>query len=76
MNLGHQIGLVLFFFFAASRRNAPGDRDKALSIIIPIVESGDRVPSDVYCLCGRIYKDIFLSSNLSDPRARDQACYW
>ncbi|XP_072572359.1 mitogen-activated protein kinase kinase kinase 5 isoform X1 [Paramormyrops kingsleyae] len=71
-----QQNIKFHYIFALNRRNAPGDRDKALSIIIPIVESGDRVPSDVYCLCGRIYKDVFLSSNLSDPRARDQACYW
>ncbi|KAG9334223.1 hypothetical protein JZ751_008471 [Albula glossodonta] len=57
-------------------RNLPEDRAKALSIILPIVESGGRVASDVYCLCGRIYKDMFLSSGFTDTRSRDLACYW
>lgn len=59
-----------------SRRNRPGDREKALSVILPIVQSGEPVASDVYCLCGRIYKDMFLSSGFKDANCRDQACYW
>uniref|UniRef100_A0A8C9WG80 mitogen-activated protein kinase kinase kinase n=1 Tax=Scleropages formosus TaxID=113540 RepID=A0A8C9WG80_SCLFO len=71
-----QQNIRFHYIFALNRRNGPGDRNKALSIILPIVEKGERVPSDVYCLCGRIYKDIFISSGLTDPRSRDQACYW
>ncbi|KPP76383.1 mitogen-activated protein kinase kinase kinase 5-like [Scleropages formosus] len=71
-----QQNIRFHYIFALNRRNGPGDRNKALSIILPIVEKGERVPSDVYCLCGRIYKDIFISSGLIDPRSRDQACYW
>lgn len=59
-----------------ARRNRPGDRAKALEAILPIVESGGKVASDVYCLCGRIYKDIFMSSGFTDQSNRDQACYW
>lgn len=62
--------------FHGNRRNQPGDRAKALEEILPIVESGGKVVSDVYCLCGRIYKDIFMSSGFSDQHSRDQACYW
>lgn len=58
------------------RRNRPGDRAKALELILPIVESGGKVASDVYCLCGRIYKDMFMSSGFADQGSRDQACYW
>uniref|UniRef100_A0A6Q2XR07 mitogen-activated protein kinase kinase kinase n=1 Tax=Esox lucius TaxID=8010 RepID=A0A6Q2XR07_ESOLU len=64
------------YVFALNRRNRPGDRAKALESILPIVESGGRVASDVYCLCGRIYKDMFLSSGFKDTRSRDQACDW
>lgn len=62
--------------FSHARRNHPGDRAKALEAILPIVESGDTVASDVYCLCGRIYKDMFMSSGFTDQNSRDQACYW
>ena len=65
--------LDMFFFF---RRNCPGDRAKALAVILPIVESVVKVASDVYCLCGRIYKDTFMSSAFTDAHSRDQACYW
>lgn len=58
------------------RRNRPGDRAKALELIEPIVNSGGKVASDIYCLCGRIYKDMFMSSGFTDQSSRDQACYW
>ncbi|XP_044064373.1 mitogen-activated protein kinase kinase kinase 5 isoform X3 [Siniperca chuatsi] len=72
---GHQ-NIKFHYIFALNRRNHPGDRAKALEAILPIVESGSKVASDVYCLCGRIYKDMFMSSGFTDERSRDQACYW
>ncbi|XP_026227916.1 mitogen-activated protein kinase kinase kinase 5 [Anabas testudineus] len=72
---GHQ-NIQFHYIFALSRRNHPGDRTKALQAILPIVQSGDTVASDVYCLCGRIYKDMFMSSGFTDQHSRDQACYW
>ncbi|KAM8735760.1 mitogen-activated protein kinase kinase kinase 5 isoform 1-T1 [Acanthopagrus schlegelii] len=71
----HQ-NITFHFIFALNRRNRPGDRNKALELILPIVESGGKVASDVFCLCGRIYKDMFMSSGFTDERSRDQACYW
>uniref|UniRef100_A0A4W5Q4P1 mitogen-activated protein kinase kinase kinase n=1 Tax=Hucho hucho TaxID=62062 RepID=A0A4W5Q4P1_9TELE len=71
-----QQNIKFHYIFALNRRNRPGDRAKALEVILPIVESGDRVASDVHCLCGRIYKDMFMSSGFKDHRSRDQACYW
>ncbi|XP_056330985.1 mitogen-activated protein kinase kinase kinase 5 [Danio aesculapii] len=64
------------FIFALNRRNHPGDRVRALKLILPIVESGETVASDVYCLCGRIYKDMFLSSGFKDTNSRDEASKW
>ncbi|XP_061814603.2 mitogen-activated protein kinase kinase kinase 5 [Nerophis lumbriciformis] len=71
----HQ-NIKFHYIFALNRRNKPGDRAKALEEILPIVESGGVVVSDVYCLCGRIYKDMFISSGFTDQHSRDQACYW
>uniref|UniRef100_A0A669D0N0 mitogen-activated protein kinase kinase kinase n=1 Tax=Oreochromis niloticus TaxID=8128 RepID=A0A669D0N0_ORENI len=71
----HQ-NIKFHYIFALNRRNKPGDREKALKEILPIVESGNKVASDVYCLCGRIYKDMFMSSAFTDESSRDQACYW
>ncbi|XP_015230026.1 PREDICTED: mitogen-activated protein kinase kinase kinase 5-like [Cyprinodon variegatus] len=71
----HQ-NIKFHYIFALNRRNRPGDRAEALKLILPIVESGDKVASDVYCLCGRIYKDMFMSSGFTDVSSRDQACYW
>ncbi|KAL7874477.1 hypothetical protein SRHO_G00054470 [Serrasalmus rhombeus] len=59
------------YIFALNRRNRPGDRAKALSVILPIVESGEQVASDVYCLCGRIYKDIRDSTPM-DKRKKEK----
>ncbi|KAK2909977.1 hypothetical protein Q8A73_007692 [Channa argus] len=72
---GHQ-NIQFHYIFALNRRNHPGDRAKALKAILPIVESGENVASDVYCLCGRIYKDMFMSSGFTDLDSRDRACYW
>uniref|UniRef100_UPI003AAD996C mitogen-activated protein kinase kinase kinase 5 n=1 Tax=Centroberyx gerrardi TaxID=166262 RepID=UPI003AAD996C len=71
----HQ-NIKFHYIFALNRRNRPGDRPKALELILPIVESGGKVASDVFCLCGRIYKDMFMCSGFTDHRSRDQACYW
>ncbi|XP_064804667.1 mitogen-activated protein kinase kinase kinase 5-like [Oncorhynchus masou masou] len=71
-----QQNIKFHYIFALNRRNRPGDRAKALEVILPIVESGGQVVSDVHCLCGRIYKDMFMSSGFKDHRSRDQACYW
>ncbi|MED6254095.1 hypothetical protein ATANTOWER_015557 [Ataeniobius toweri] len=71
----HQ-NIKFHYIFALSRRNHPGDRVNALKLILPVVESADKVASDLYCLCGRIYKDMFMSSGFTDVSSRDQACFW
>ncbi|MEJ1275311.1 mitogen-activated protein kinase kinase kinase 5 [Cricetulus griseus] len=64
------------YAFALNRRNLPGDRAKALDIMIPMVQSEGQVASDMYCLVGRIYKDMFLDSNFTDTDSRDHGASW
>ncbi|XP_058422185.1 mitogen-activated protein kinase kinase kinase 5 isoform X4 [Diceros bicornis minor] len=64
------------YAFALNRRNLPGDRAKALDIMIPLVQSEGQVASDMYCLVGRIYKDMFLDSNFMDTESRDRGVSW
>uniref|UniRef100_A0A8C3VA35 mitogen-activated protein kinase kinase kinase n=1 Tax=Catharus ustulatus TaxID=91951 RepID=A0A8C3VA35_CATUS len=66
----------LHYAFALNRRNLPGDRQKALEIMIPLVEQEDQVASDMYCLVGRIYKDMFLESGFIDIESRDKGTFW
>ncbi|OXB68432.1 hypothetical protein ASZ78_010053 [Callipepla squamata] len=66
----------LHYAFALNRRNLPGDRQKALEIMIPLVEQDDQVASDMYCLVGRIYKDMFLESGFTDTESRDKGTFW
>ncbi|CAL8288447.1 unnamed protein product [Merluccius merluccius] len=70
------VNIKFHYIFALNRRNGPGDRARALSVILPIVMSEDQVASDAYCMCGRIYKDMFISSGFTDHGSREQACYW
>lgn len=58
------------------RRNLPGDRQKALDIMLPLVESEEQVASDIYCMVGRIYKDMFLDSHFTDSESRDRGTQW
>ncbi|KAF7662618.1 hypothetical protein LDENG_00229040 [Lucifuga dentata] len=64
------------YAFALNRRNLPGDRQKALDIMLPLVEGEEQVASDIYCLVGRIYKDMFLESHFMDTTSRDSGTHW
>lgn len=70
------VGLITQRHPRVRRRNRAGDRAQALSVLLPAVERGDGAAPDLLCLCGRIYKDTFISSGFTDTRARDQALYW
>uniref|UniRef100_A0A9J8CHL0 mitogen-activated protein kinase kinase kinase n=1 Tax=Cyprinus carpio carpio TaxID=630221 RepID=A0A9J8CHL0_CYPCA len=63
------------YAFALNRRNLAGDRQKALDIMLPLVNSDEQVASDIYCLVGRIYKDMFLDSHFTDTDSRDQGMF-
>lgn len=54
----------------------PGDRQRALDIMLPLVEDEENVASDIYCLVGRIYKDTFLESHFTDTQSRDSGTLW
>ena len=58
------------------RRTRPGDREKALAVLLPLVQVEGPVAPDLYCMCGRIYKDMFFSSRFQDAGHREQAYHW
>uniref|UniRef100_A0A7N8Y383 mitogen-activated protein kinase kinase kinase n=1 Tax=Mastacembelus armatus TaxID=205130 RepID=A0A7N8Y383_9TELE len=64
------------YAFALNRRNLPGDRQKALDVMLPLVQEEEQVASDIYCLVGRIYKDMFLESHFTDTQSRDKGILW
>ncbi|XP_066495076.1 mitogen-activated protein kinase kinase kinase 6 isoform X2 [Tiliqua scincoides] len=75
-NIAEQHNICFHYAFALDRRNQPGDRKKALSVLLPLVEKPERAAPDLYCLCGRIYKDMFIASGFTDAEKRDQAFHW
>ncbi|NWI32823.1 M3K5 kinase, partial [Sula dactylatra] len=74
--VAEQHNVRFHYAFALSRRNRAGDREKALSVLLPVVECGEGAAPDLLCLCGRIYKDMFIDSGLTDTEMRDRALYW
>ncbi|CAF2127693.1 unnamed protein product [Rotaria magnacalcarata] len=65
--------------FARSRRNLPGDRDKALTILENLCQTKkteSELSNDVICLCGRIYKDKFTESFCQDQDSLEKAIDW
>ncbi|XP_069081341.1 mitogen-activated protein kinase kinase kinase 6-like isoform X2 [Pleurodeles waltl] len=75
-DMAQQHSVTFHYTFALNRRNQPGDRKKALAVILPVVESEEGTAPDLYCMCGRIYKDMFLSSGFKDLDKRDRATFW
>ncbi|XP_075294051.1 mitogen-activated protein kinase kinase kinase 6 isoform X2 [Opisthocomus hoazin] len=74
--VAEQHNVRFHYAFALSRRNRAGDREKALSVLLPAVGRGEGAAPDLLCLCGRIYKDMFIGSGFSDTETRDRAFYW
>ncbi|NXS96808.1 M3K5 kinase, partial [Jacana jacana] len=74
--VAEQHNVRFHYAFALSRRNRGGDREKALSVLLPVVESREGAAPDLLCLCGRVYKDMFIDSSFTDTETRDRAFYW
>uniref|UniRef100_A0A2K5X4N2 mitogen-activated protein kinase kinase kinase n=1 Tax=Macaca fascicularis TaxID=9541 RepID=A0A2K5X4N2_MACFA len=75
-DVAEQHNVCFHYTFALNRRNRPGDRAKALAVLLPLVQLEGSVAPDLYCMCGRIYKDMFFSSGFQDAGHREQAYHW
>ncbi|XP_046281775.1 mitogen-activated protein kinase kinase kinase 15 isoform X2 [Marmota monax] len=75
-DLADQHNIKFHYAFAMNRRNSAGDREKALQVMLQVLQSCDHPAPDMFCLCGRIYKDIFLDSDCKDAASRDSAIEW
>ncbi|XP_030789761.1 mitogen-activated protein kinase kinase kinase 15 isoform X2 [Rhinopithecus roxellana] len=75
-DLADQHNIKFHYAFALNRRNSTGDREKALQIMLQVLQSCEHPGPDMFCLCGRIYKDIFLDSDCKDDTSRDSAIEW
>ncbi|XP_044525141.1 mitogen-activated protein kinase kinase kinase 15 [Gracilinanus agilis] len=75
-DLADQHNIKFHYAFALNRRNHAGDRGKALQVMLQVLQTCDHPAPDMFCLCGRIYKDIFLDSDCKDVESRDCAIEW
>lgn len=75
-DVAEQHNVCFHYTFALNRRNRPGDREKALAVLLPLVQSEGSVVPDLCCMCGRVYKDMFFSSGFQDAGYREQAYHW
>uniref|UniRef100_A0A8D2AP06 mitogen-activated protein kinase kinase kinase n=1 Tax=Sciurus vulgaris TaxID=55149 RepID=A0A8D2AP06_SCIVU len=75
-DVAEQHNVCFHYTFALNRRNRPGDRKKALDVLLPLVQCEGSVAPDLYCMCGRIYKDMFFSSGFQDAGHRERAYHW
>ncbi|XP_071800725.1 mitogen-activated protein kinase kinase kinase 15-like isoform X1 [Asterias amurensis] len=75
-NVTQKAAITHLYAFALNRRKRVGDREKALVVIARALEKPENQVPDMFCLCGRIYKDKYTETNYEDTESRDQAIHW
>ncbi|XP_052707812.1 mitogen-activated protein kinase kinase kinase 15-like isoform X3 [Crassostrea angulata] len=71
-----QFCVMYYYAFALNRRNRDRDRSKALKVILEAIRQTENPSPDMLCLCGRIYKDLYIDSDYTDRSMLDNAVQW
>ncbi|KFD69693.1 hypothetical protein M514_10635 [Trichuris suis] len=72
----HSSAVQFHYAFALNRRNIGDDRNKALQVILSMLEKQENQIPDFLCLAGRIYKDRLYESKCQDRESLDEAIKW